>query len=444
MDSKKDRIKFQRVRSVIRFMSLAFTLFLVIRWAPHLWLLDKLFGSNSKLWWENFQLDSDGLVLARLRENVSNGIFSHYGALGSNGSYNSQFGLASWLNTVVVSALPTEFSLKVSLLYTICALGNAILLSAFLSYVRKVFGVLPFLAALLILIQPWPSAMLHSIYWSIWIKFLPALAFALSMKLNLSKVKALLMVFISSLITFLSGYEFATVTFFSTLSLIFFIQDFNIRPLRSKIKSLSELALTVISGFVLALMIHLLQIRMILKGTDSAIEYLSSTIYKRTGVSSNSVDSIYLESLRSSPLSVLDKYLGVPVFGSPEVFPLIGLFTMTFLFTLTIIYAHLAVAVSDSVQKKLTVLKITQSWLVGLLGPIGWILLARPHSYIHTHINFALWYLFSAPLAAAILLNSYSIIFKGSEGMKALRNFVIGFLIVVLIFFFYSQFTVLS
>jgi hypothetical protein len=444
MNSKKDRNKIHSMRSFFRFLILPLSLFIVFRWAPHLWLLDKLFGSNSKLWWENFQLDSDGLVLARLQETISNGIFSYYGALGVDGSYNSQFGLASWLNTVIVSAVPTELSFKLSLLYTICAVGNAILLSTFLSYVRKAFGVLPFLAALLILIQPWPTAMLHSIYWSIWIKFLPALAFALSMKLNLSKVKTLVIVFISSLITFLSGYEFVTVTFFSALSLIFFIQDFDTRPLRSKVKSFSEVALTVISAFVLALMIHLLQIRLILKGTDSAIEYLSSTIYKRTGVSSNSVDSIYLESLGSSPLSVLDRYLGVPVFGAPEVFPLISLFTMTFLFTLTLICANLAVAISDSVQKELTVLKFTQSWLVGLLGPIGWILLARPHSFIHTHINFALWYLFSAPLAAAILLKSYSQLCNRSRSMNALRNFVIGFLIVVLIFFIYSQFSVLS
>ena len=54
------------------------------------------------------------------------------------------------------------------------------------------------------------------------------------------------------------------------------------------------------------------------------------------------------------------------------------------------------------------------AWIVSLMGALGWFLLARPHSYMHTFIVFALWFLPTIPLGLGLL---WGPIRRGYDGL---------------------------
>lgn len=419
-------------------------LFLLFRWAPHLWLVDKLLRTNSLTWWQNFQLDSDELVIARVQENIGNGITSHIGALGVGGTYNSQFGLLSWINSILVTIVPVNTSQKISLLYSLTALANAILVAIVLRTIRQHLGNAPTTAALFILLQPWPTAMFHSIYWAIWIKFLPAIALVVLVKLKVSRFGILLVFTFSTIFSLLSGYEYITLTFFSIISVTFLMRDLLDNDTKSQVKFVFQISIAFACSFLFTLLIHFIQLIGIFKNVTSAQNFLLATINKRTGTSIYNVGQIYFESLKSAPLSVLDEYLNVPVIGSPSRLPIVGLFNMYSLMLMCAVACISALGLRASSQEIRNIVKIMQVWLVGMLGPLGWILLARPHSFIHTHINFALWYIFSAPIATALLVKSL-IIIKTKIAYPSGLKWVFGlFILFFAIFFLYSQITVIK
>jgi hypothetical protein len=406
--------------------------------------VDRFLNSNSLTWWQNFQSDSDALVTARVQENVENGMTSHLGALGIGGTYNSQFGLLSWLNSIFVTIIPVNNSHKISLLYSLTAMANAILIAFVLKTIRKHLGNASTIAALFILLQPWPSAMFHSIYWAIWVKFLPAIALVLLSKFKISRFGMFLALTLCSIFSLLSGYEYLTLTFFSMISVIFLLRDFNNGNPKSQVKFIVQISITFACSFLGALLIHFIQLVAIFNSATQARNFLLATVNKRTGTSVYNVDAIYLESLRSTPLSVLNEYLSVPVIGSPSLLPIVGLVNMYSLILICAVASLSALSLCSSLQEKQNLVKSLQVWLVGMLGPLGWILLARPHSFIHTHINYALWYSFSAPIAAALLVKSLIIVKSRVKDVSGLKWVFFLFLLFTAIFFAYSQITVIK
>ena len=131
---------------------------------------------------------------------------------------------------------------------------------------------------------------------------------------------------------------------------------------------------------------------------------------KRTGATGIAVDDVYRQSLAAEPGQVLDIYLGMPVIGAPYWLPIAHFFTVgALLFVCGIVvlldYQGGAGTQPSPAPKSRA---MGASWFVALLGPLGWFLLARPHSFIHTHINPAIWFLPTIPMGLRADLESHN------------------------------------
>ena len=102
---------------------------------------------------------------------------------------------------------------------------------------------------------------------------------------------------------------------------------------------------------------------------------------RRMSIMSSSIpgaDEIMLESIKAPMLKVIKMYLFMGLEGK---FVLISLLSAVF----CCIYQRKILKKNNNFDISLL--------LVTFLGAISWLILAKPHSYIHTHINFVIWYM---------------------------------------------------
>jgi hypothetical protein len=163
------------------------------------------------------------------------------------------------------------------------------------------------------------------------------------------------------------------------------------------------------------MVIHVLQLSVRLGGVSEALAAIADTVVKRTGASGTPVDDIYAPSLSAGPLTVLDTYLRMPVLGSPHEFVLLSTFSVTALLVTCGTLVMVALTGKLGRQPNQSFVPLGLAWLVACLGPVGWLLLARPHSLFHTHLNTAIWYLGVIPLG--MVLNTVTV----SRGLVAVR-----------------------
>ena len=105
----------------------------------------------------------------------------------------------------------------------------------------------------------------------------------------------------------------------------------------------------------------------------------------------NGSDTILLESINASVFSVLKMYMFAGLEGK-----IVSLFLFSAI--ICIIYQHKALKKD---------IKFDAYLLAGMfLGAISWLVLAKPHSYIHTHINFVIWYMGFMQTCLYIVLNT--------------------------------------
>lgn len=424
--------------------------FIAFGWAPHLVLADWLSGSNLSAFHAGFQLDSDALVTGRLQQNSVGGIFSAGMTLGLDGAYQNpygfyvgQFGLGGWLLTLPSTLLGATGWFGIPLMYAIVAAGNALLATAAIGMLARTLSRGAALLAIIALVQPWPSAMAHSIYWMIGLKLLPAAGLIVLFTLNRdSRSRLVGASLVLTLCAALSGYEFITIVIASQMGVITYYAVLRRAAVSDALRLLALGLVGSIAGFVLAMCLQVLQLWLKLGSLGSAVEALGGTVSKRTGATGMEVDPVYAASLATSPSKVLETYLSMPVIGSPGALPLFRYFTVVILVAVCCVVIVVGFRGSPTSNPRIRQTAMGAAWFVALLGPLGWFLLARPHSVIHTHINYALWYIPTVPLGFALLWDP---IRRGLVGMRhqpLLMIAVLGTVAATLVFFAYSLLSV--
>ena len=66
--------------------------------------------------------------------------------------------------------------------------------------------------------------------------------------------------------------------------------------------------------------------------------------------------------------------------------------------------AYLGIFAYDFYNRKLDVIKVTL-YIVTFLTSISWIVLAKSHSYVHTFLNFVVWYFGFIQVCLYVLIN---------------------------------------
>ena len=171
-------------------------------------------------------------------------------------------------------------------------------------------------------------------------------------------------------------------------TIAFFIVDFFTTKEKEQRKEIFKTTIIVgvacLSAFIIALCTHaaLRGEGDILQGVESIYK---NDILRRTIIVSDkeAFPEVYQESLNASVRETVSKYFN---WDSNVITGIDGKY-----FRLMFVSA-LAIIVYDLLKKKENCYRNMVMFLVFLVTTLSWLILGKSHSYIHTHINFVLWY----------------------------------------------------
>lgn len=229
-------------------------------------------------------------------------------------------------------------------------------------------------------------------YWVEFLWFLPMLI-GLYCLINIDKKRTGIVCYIfiglAIMLKSLCGYEYITnvmlggIEFF-LIEIILAMFKKDRKKLLSLLKTTFFLGISSIVGFMLALTVH-----SILRGNGDIITGLVRIIkedaMRRTfsiGIQNSALNDIALESIEASVVSVFIKYCNFStdiILGIPG-----NLFNL-------ISFMPIFICVYNFYKRRKTN-NFVVFYFVSLLVSASWFILGKGHSYIHTSLNFVMWY----------------------------------------------------
>lgn len=298
--------------------------------------------------------------------------------------YTSQYGVQGKF----FSKIHVLFGLnKLSQLQTINSFFLAlIVVSLFLLY-RHIYDNLFAIIFLVTLISsPWIISFARNLYWVPFLWFLPAL-FAAMLYLERRLIFRLILlmgIVVAVFIKSLAGYEYlSSITLFacSVFMVAPFFRDAH-RNFSENLKLFIFVFTACVIGFVIALLVHAdMRGDSILSGIQNIYQ---QDIQRRTYGNSSNFDPTYRASLESSAIDIVSNY--IVQWKTDLIFWLPG----------SLFKFFLAFGVAGVVYK-FSIKHVTRQRDAVLLAfffivPVSWFVLAKAHSYIHTQLNYVLWY----------------------------------------------------
>lgn len=297
--------------------------------------------------------------------------------------YISQFGLQGHIFSFLYNKLHVPFwGLKL-----ICCTALAIVIVAICYYLSKKYNkLMGAIFYIIFLLSPWVVAFARNLYWVEFTWFLPIL-FGLIISINYSNKKILIpCIFVSILIKCLCGYEYITTIMLATIS--FFIVDFFMEKEKKKkidiLKTIIIVGICCLLAFGVALCIHA-----VLRGEGNLLEGIKN-IYKedvlrRTIIVSDKVQfpEVYKKSLDAGIKETVAKYFewhtDIIIGIKGEYFNLI-------------LISSIVIMIYNALKKEKNCYNDITMFIVFFITTLSWYVLGKSHSYIHTTMNYVLWY----------------------------------------------------
>lgn len=362
-----------------------------------------LFANGNKLmitdvikgdWYTNIYLDSSDVLTKSRYGSLDNIVFvSKDGQMHDKGifmkPYSSQYGLQGKVFRYIARHLnPLNAITELNLL---CSLISAIVFLSLVLLLRKKYNNL--LAACFFItfwISPWLVNFARNLYWVEFTWFLPMIFGLLcSYKINNGKIRIICYIgtFVSILIKSLCGYEYISTIMTGTIA--YLLIDFIVALCNRNIKQALQVfrvvilvGISALAGFCVAMCMHA-EIR---GGGDilTGIKYIvEGDLLRRTrGADLNYFNNLDLYALMASSWETISIYFNFStelITGlSGNLFPVICIAPL-------IIFAY-------EINLKKYHYEEWAMYIVFFMATISWFVLAKQHSYIHTHMNYVLWY----------------------------------------------------
>ena len=315
--------------------------------------------------------------------------------------YVSQVGIQGH----VISFLYNTLNFNINVIKFILVSLLAIVLLYICKYISIKFNKkLSFIYFIVFLLSPWICAFARNLYWVEFTWFLPMLL-GLILSTNYSKKKIIIpLIFISIFIKCLCGYEYITVIMLSMIMFMVYDLIFDKNNKKEIFKTIFLVGITALLGFMCAFLIH-----SHLRGNGNLMLgikniYEQDVLRRTLNLGNNSAFSgIYLESIQASPITTLKKYF---VFSTNIITGINGsLFRLLFISSIMILLFNFIIKRKNSVKEFVL-------YLFSFVTCISWFIFSSPHSYIHTHINYVLWYFGFIQLMLYIIINFIIYILK--------------------------------
>lgn len=336
---------------------------------------DVIWAERNGIWFQK-----DGLGYGLGKYNADTGILR---------PYKSQYGLQGKVFRHVARYM--EYDDIIPNLSFICSMATATVLVTLVWLLSKKYNII-FAGCFYVTfwLSPWIVNFARNLYWVEFTWFLPMLiGLFCAWKVENKKCRVLSYILAWGAITIkcLCGYEYISCIMLGLIA--FLLVDFIVavgqkdkRKQKLLFKTIFGLGLMALAGFLTALCIHA-QIRGMGNVADGLRQIYEMDAIKRTsGGDFNEFQAVYWDSFNASTWKVMCLYFHFPT----EIITGVGgnLFAVLIMVPLVIFFG-------DWKNGKLDVEMIT-IYVMFFITTMSWHVLAKSHSYIHTHMNYVLWY----------------------------------------------------
>lgn len=313
-----------------------------------------------------------------------------YRQVGQTVPYESQVGLQG----MIFSAFPKTFT--VNQMITVYRWGLAFLYATVITFIcyqiykkyNLLFGVVFYAVTLL---SPWMIGYSTNLYWVEFTWFLPMLAGLLCanhIDSRKHRILSYILVAFSIALKSACGYEYITTIMLSAI--VFLLADFSTAIIERKDKkqvwllfrTIFWMGIFALLGFAIVMIIHAY-----IRGGGNVYGGLRTIFYndvlRRTiGGDASMFQDVYADSLNASVIMVVLRYL---LFDTPIIFGVPG---VLFIPLIALSFGGLIIGLKKGFFKKdMLALYI---WLG--IASVSWFVLGKSHSYVHTFMNFVMWY----------------------------------------------------
>lgn len=309
---------------------------------------------------------------------------------GSVQPYASQIGLQGKIFSIFSKKLPlkTAMNLFQWILSFSFALVIVFICKGIYCKYNLDFAVVFYLVTLL---SPWVIGFSTNLYWMEVTWFLPLLVgLFCSNRITSRKARiaSYLLAFVTVAFKSACGYEYITVVMLGTI--VFLLADFTMAVIRKQkeqakliFRTTFFIGLFALLGFIVVILFHanLRGDGDILNGVRSI--YREDVLRRTLGGDANMFQDVYAESLEASVIYVLARYCW---FQTPL---LLGISGKAFIFLVVLSFIMVLYGI---VRKKETGESLAIYVGFGIMC-VSWFVLGKAHSYVHTFLNYVLWYM---------------------------------------------------
>jgi hypothetical protein len=386
-----------------------------------------LFGVLDK----NYQKDDEELVIGRLALSENSSIFNHSGLVGTYGKwgdsnndqekiyfnktklnenlyipYQSQIGGQAMIYAALGLYLPCENVTKIAIFKFLTASFSALVFLFFLIWTKRHFGFQTSISTfILIILSIWIILFSNKLWWNLWGFYLPFvfMLFYLDKKqtnvINSKKLflYSFLLVFIKC---FINGYEYISTTLIMfTMPVLFYYILYHWK-IKKTLQLFLKMVLGAISGFLVSLSILIFQISQLVKteGNMNGFDYIYDTLLRRTYDTPSKYHNIEdINSMKSTIWEVIQLYLNGAAYKfktyNGTKYEISFLMFIVFFLCITIFYIYFKNKNPMFIETKNNFNALIITFWVSIIAPFSWFILFKSHSYIHTHMNFIVWYM---------------------------------------------------
>lgn len=322
--------------------------------------------------------------------------------IGELGPYSSQYGLQGKIFRHLARYM--VYDEVINNLHLLCCIATALVFAIIVILISiKYNNVMAYVFLYTFWLSSWIVNFARNLYWVEFTWFMPMLIglfCSLHIESRKNRVISYVATFIAITAKCLCGYEYISVIM---MGLVAFLLSDWIKAIFEKDKPRSILlfrtiliiGIIALVGFMTAICIHAL-----LKGDGNILNGIKNIfeqdVLRRTnGADMNEFDSVYWPSFNASIWETYCKYFHfsteVVVGINGNLFPILCI-------------APICIFGYEIKNKRLNVELLTM-YMVFFLASISWFCLAKGHSYIHTHINFVLWYFGFVQISLYVIVN---------------------------------------
>ncbi len=349
------------------------------------------FNTVDPSWFNKHQVDSENLVIHRIIDSNINGFYHNAMFLTRNSVvYVSSSGLQGSIFSSLNKVSPLTFQNNIRLFHFVNSIILSCILVAFIAFAMNEFGLVVATSLFFgVLLSDWIVVFGRNLYWILWSMYLPLLiVLVFSRRLFDKKERGVENIFVpfvyvSILFRSLSGYEYiSTILISMVVPFVYFGVIY--RDVERALRLILLTGCVGVLGFITALVVHLLQLSLHYGNFELAYDKILDTVLKRTHGEPLSVDPVYANSLNANVYEVLVSYFN----GYYHYFGQFGM-QMKYLILVFLVLSLFNLVLNK--KERMISLALFYSLIFSILAPLSWFILAKGHSYIHTHMNHLLW-----------------------------------------------------